>query len=79
MRAKVELLSEQQRLGNAPETHGEPTRRGSGVEVDCKMQVEEDTDCKKKLDERQSTYRDSYGADALGQAEGKLEGKVVRY
>ena len=49
LRAHVELLSMQQRVWMGPETQGEPTRSGSGLEEDCQM---EETDCKKKLDEQ---------------------------
>ena len=52
MRAKVELFSKQQRWGKGPETDGEPTRRGIGLEKDCKVEFEEGSDCKKRLDER---------------------------
>ena len=52
LRANVELLGKQQRWSKGLETHGEPTRRGSGLEEDRKMEVGEGTDCKKKLDER---------------------------
>ena len=36
---------------------GEPTRRGSGLEEDCQMEVEEETDCKKKLDEQRKSLQ----------------------
>ena len=39
LRAKVELLSKQQGACEGQETQGEPTRRGSGLEEDCKMEV----------------------------------------
>ena len=48
----MELLSKQQKWGKGPKTQGEQTRRGSGLEEDCKMDIEEETNCKKKLDER---------------------------
>ena len=51
LRSKVELLSKQQRWSKGPET------RRSGLEKDCKMEVEEQTDCKKKLDERKNHPR----------------------
>ena len=40
LRAQVELLSKQLRVGKGPETQGEPTRRGSGLEEDCQIEVE---------------------------------------
>ena len=60
LRAKLERLSKQQRWGKGPELHGEPTRRESGLEEDCKMDVEEGTDCKKNWMSERSTCRDRY-------------------
>ena len=57
LRAQVELLRMQQRVEKGPETQGEPTRRGSGLEEDCKMEVEEEIDCKKKLDEQRKSLQ----------------------
>ena len=51
LRAQVELLRKQQSAEKGPEAQGETTRRGRGLEEDCKMEVEEEIDCKKKLDE----------------------------
>ena len=56
LRAQVELLRKQQRVEKGPEAQGEPTRRGSGLEEDCKMEVEEEIDCKKKLDEQRKSF-----------------------
>ena len=36
---------------------GEPARRGSGLEEGCKMEFEEETDCKKKLEEQQKSLQ----------------------
>ena len=49
--AHVELLSE----WKGQDTQGMPTRRGP--EEDCKMEVEEETDCKKKLDEHKKSLQ----------------------
>ena len=57
LRAPVELLSKQQSAWEGQETQGVPTRRGSGLKEDCKMEVEEETDCKKKLDEQNSSLQ----------------------
>ena len=74
LRAQVELLSKQQ-SGEGPGDAGrELTRRGSGLEEDCQMEVEKETDCKKKLDEE--VYR--HGSGFPGQAERKVDGRVAR-
>ena len=52
LRAQVE---KQQSAWKRQEAQGVPTRRGSGLEDDCKMEVEEETDCKKKLDEQKKS------------------------
>ena len=52
LRAQVELLSKQQGTGKSPEELGEPARRGSGLEEGCKMDRDEDTDCKKMLEQQ---------------------------
>ena len=57
LHAHVELLSKQQRVEKGPETEGELARRGSGLEEGCLMEVEEETDCKKKLDERKKSLQ----------------------
>ena len=57
LRAQVELLRKQQRVEKGPETQGEPTRRGSGLEEYCKMEVEEEIDCKKTLDEQRKSLQ----------------------
>ena len=46
-RAQVELFSKQQGVWHGPDAQGAPTRRGSGLEEDSKMEVEEAMDCKK--------------------------------
>ena len=51
------LLRKQQRVEKGPEAQEEPTRGGSGLEEDCKMEFEEDIDCKKKLDERRKSLQ----------------------
>ena len=51
LRAQVELLSKRK----IPEEPGEPARRGSGLEEGCKMECEEETDYKKKLDEQKKS------------------------
>ena len=50
LRAQVELLGKQQGA------RGALARSGSGLEEDCKMEVEE-TDCKKKLDEQKKSLQ----------------------
>ena len=57
LRAQVELLSKQQSAWKGQEAQGVPTRRGSGLEEDCKMEVEEETDNKKKLDEQKKSLQ----------------------
>ena len=52
LRVQEELLRKQQRMEKGSETQREPSRRGSGLEEDCKMEVEEENDCNKKLDEQ---------------------------
>ena len=52
MRAQVVVLSKQQGAGKSPEEPGEPARRGSGLDEGCKMEFDEETDCKKKLEEQ---------------------------
>ena len=44
-------------MEKGPETQREPTKRGSGLEEDCQMEVEEETECKKKLDERRESLQ----------------------
>ena len=46
------MLSKQQGVWHDQDARGAPSRRGSGFEEDCKMEVEEETKCKKKLDEQ---------------------------
>ena len=43
LRAHVELLRKQQRVGKRPEVQGEPTRRGSDVDEGCRMEIEKGT------------------------------------
>ena len=57
LRAQVELLRKQQRVEKGLEAQGEPTRRGRGLEEDCKMEVDEEVDCKKKLDEQRRSLQ----------------------
>ena len=57
LREQVELLRKQQRVEKGPETQGEPTRRGSGLEEYCKMEVEEEIDRKRKLDEQRKSLQ----------------------
>ena len=56
LRAQVELLSKQQGMGKSPEEPGEPARRGS-LEDGCKMEFDEETDCKKKLEEQKKSLQ----------------------
>ena len=39
------------------DAQGAPTLRGSGLEEDCKMEVEVETDCKKKLNEHKKSLQ----------------------
>ena len=57
MRAQVELLSEQQGVWPDQDARGAPTRRGCGLEEDCKMEVEEETHCKNKSDEQKKSLQ----------------------
>ena len=50
--AQVELFSKRQSVRKGQEARGVQTRRGSGLQEDCKMEIEEETNCKKKLDEQ---------------------------
>ena len=50
-------LSCSEGTGKSPEEPGEPARRGSGLEDGCKMEFDEETDCKKKLEERKKSLR----------------------
>ena len=57
LRAQVELLSKQQGTVKSPEEPGEPARRGSGLEEGCKMEFDEETDCKNKLEEQKKSLQ----------------------
>ena len=57
LRAQVELLSKQQGMRKTPEESGELARRGSGSEEGCKMEFEEEADCKKKLEEQKKSLQ----------------------
>ena len=72
LRAQGELLSKQQGTGKSLEKPGEPSRRGSGLEEGCKMEIEEATDCKKKLEEEKKSLQPLLW-DIQGQTEGDLE------
>ena len=54
---KCSCSVKQHRGWKGRETQREPTRRGSGLEEDCKMEVEEETDCTKKLDEQKKSLQ----------------------
>ena len=54
LRAQVEL-PKQQGTGKSPEEPREPARRGSGLEEGCKMEFDEETDCKNKLEEQKTS------------------------
>ena len=56
LRAQVELLSKPQGVWPDQDARG-PRRRGSGLEEDCKIEVEEETDCKNKLNERKKSLQ----------------------
>ena len=55
LRAQVEQLRRQQRGVAGPEGQGDPTRRESGLEEDWNMDVEEEVENNKKLDEQRVT------------------------
>ena len=55
---KWSCFSKQQRMEKGLEMQGEPRRRGSGLEEGCRMDVEEETDCKKELHEGGRLHRD---------------------
>ena len=57
LRAQVEILRKHQRMEKGSETQGEPTRRGSGLEEGCKIEVEEEIDCKNKLGEQRKSLQ----------------------
>ena len=61
LRAQLELLRKQQKMDKGSETQGEPTRRGSGLEEDCKMEVAEEIDSKKKFDEQKKKAETAAG------------------
>ena len=62
LRVQVELLRKQRRVEKGQEAQGEPTRRGSGPEEDCKMEIEEEkVDCKIKLDEQRKSLQKQQG------------------
>ena len=48
----------------------------AGLEEDCKMEVEEETDCKKKLDEQKKSQLPQLHGHGF---QGKTEGDVGRY
>ena len=52
---QVEQLRRQQRGVAGPEGQGDPTRRESGLEEDWNMDVEEEVENNKKLDEQRVT------------------------
>ena len=52
LRAQVEQLQRQQRVEKVQGVQGESTRRESGLEEDWNMEVAEEVDNKKKLDEQ---------------------------
>ena len=53
LRAQIELLSKQQGAGKSPEEPSEPARRGSDLDEGCRVEVEEEVQSKKKLDEKE--------------------------
>ena len=57
LRAQVELLSKQQGTEKSLEEPGELARRGSGLEDGWKTEFDEETDCKKKLNEHKKSLR----------------------
>ena len=52
IRAQVDLHSKQQGAGKSPEEPIEPARSGSDLDEGCRMEVEEEVQSKKKLDEQ---------------------------
>ena len=57
LRAQVEQLRRQQRVENGQGDQGDSTRRESGLEEDWNMEVDEEVDDKKKLDEQRRTLQ----------------------
>ena len=83
LRAQVELLRKQQRVEKGLGSQGDPTGRGRGLGEDCEMEVEEEIDCKKKLDEQRKSLHKMVRdiekfTDVLGQPERKVERSVTR-
>ena len=66
LRAQVELLSTQQGAEKSPEESSEPARRRSGLDEGCRLEVEEEVQSKKKLDEqRRNLQRQMRDIDKL--------------
>ena len=59
LRAQVEQLQRQQRVGKEPGVQGDSTRRESGLEEDCKMEDEKEIECKNKAGRAEEKFAET--------------------